>query len=167
MNKQEAVEYLKGKGVEVSIRTLQREASAGRLPVAYVRGHKGDEASFDAADLDRFAERRTSATYVSRDIPSQDNGAPVQALARQGQSSPLMQILALVEQARAQAKPQETLSDLAHKMVLSLPEAAQLSGVPVAHLREAVHSKKLKTVGIGRGLGKVKREDLDLFVKKL
>ncbi|HEV7378023.1 MAG TPA: helix-turn-helix domain-containing protein [Pyrinomonadaceae bacterium] len=171
MNKLEAVEYLKSKGVEISVRTLQRAVSANELPVAYVRGHKGDEASFSESDLDRFAERRSSATYVSRDVPGQNNGTggTPQALMRQGTgaSPALAQLLSLIEQARAQARPQETISDLAHKLVLSLPEAAALSGVPVAHLRSAVHSKKLKTVGVGRGLGKVKRADLDLFVKKL
>ncbi len=52
--------------------------------------------------------------------------------------------------------------------MLSLPEAARLSGVPVEALRAAVKAGKLKVVGsAGRGFGKVKREALEAFVKRM
>jgi hypothetical protein len=61
-----------------------------------------------------------------------------------------------------------TISDLAHKLLLSLPEASRLSGVPIDKLRAAVNSGELATVsGVGRGLGKVRRETLETYVKSL
>jgi excisionase family DNA binding protein len=45
-------------------------------------------------------------------------------------------------------------------------EAAQLSGLSRGHLREAIDAGKLKARIIGRGW-RVKRDDLDAYVKKL
>ena len=56
---------------------------------------------------------------------------------------------------------------LSEKLLLSLPEPSTLSGSPVADLRAAVHAGKLKTMGVGRGLGKVRRSDLEKYVSKL
>ncbi len=55
---------------------------------------------------------------------------------------------------------------LADKLTLSLTEAALLSGLSRNHLREAIGAGKLKAKIIGRGW-KVKRPDLDLYVRKL
>jgi excisionase family DNA binding protein len=55
---------------------------------------------------------------------------------------------------------------LAHKLTLSLVEAAQLSGLSRGHLRFAIAEKKLKARIIGRGW-RVKREDLEAYIKKL
>jgi excisionase family DNA binding protein len=56
---------------------------------------------------------------------------------------------------------------LGEKMLLSLPQAAEVSGVPVAYLRAAVKAKRLKTVAVGGGYGKVKRVDLETYVENL
>jgi len=59
-----------------------------------------------------------------------------------------------------------SITDLAHKLTLSLMEAAQLSGFSHNHLRQANEEKKLRAWIIGRGW-RVKREDLEAYVKKL
>jgi excisionase family DNA binding protein len=59
-----------------------------------------------------------------------------------------------------------SITDLAHKLTLSLVEASQLSGLSRNHLREAIEDRKLKARIIGRGW-RVKRDDLDAYVKKL
>jgi excisionase family DNA binding protein len=59
-----------------------------------------------------------------------------------------------------------TAIPVADKLTLSLIEASQLSGLSRGHLRVAITEKKLKARIIGRGF-RVKREDLDLYVKKL
>ncbi len=57
---------------------------------------------------------------------------------------------------------------LSEKLLLSIREASMLSGIPASKLRSAVKSDKLRTVrGIGRGLGKMRRSDLDAYVRKL
>jgi excisionase family DNA binding protein len=55
---------------------------------------------------------------------------------------------------------------VADKLTLSLIEASQLSGLSRNHLRQAIEEKKLKARIIGRGW-RVKRDDLDAYVKKL
>ena len=52
------------------------------------------------------------------------------------------------------------------KLTLSLTEASQLSGLSRNHLRQAIEEKKLKARIIGRGW-RVKRDDLDAYVRKL
>jgi len=59
-----------------------------------------------------------------------------------------------------------TITDLAHKLTLSLVETSQLSGLSRNHLREAIEQKKLRARIIGRGWW-VKREDLVAFVRML
>jgi excisionase family DNA binding protein len=55
---------------------------------------------------------------------------------------------------------------VADKLTLSLVEASQLSGLSRNHLRAAIEDKKLKARIIGRGW-KIKRDDVDLYVRKL
>jgi excisionase family DNA binding protein len=50
--------------------------------------------------------------------------------------------------------------------MLTLKEASQLAGLSRDNLRGAIESKKLKGRIIGRGF-KVKREDLEQYVRKL
>jgi excisionase family DNA binding protein len=52
------------------------------------------------------------------------------------------------------------------KLILSLTEAALLSGLSRGHLLTSIHDDKLKAKIIGRGW-RVKRDDLDAYVKKL
>ena len=61
------------------------------------------------------------------------------------------------------SKPALSVAD---KLTLSLMEAAQLSGLSRGHLREAIENKKLKARIIGRAW-RVKRDDLDAYVRKL
>ena len=57
-------------------------------------------------------------------------------------------------------------AEVAHKIMLTLPEAAVLTSLSRNHLREAISKGKLKARIIGRGW-RVKRSDLDAYVKKL
>jgi len=59
-----------------------------------------------------------------------------------------------------------TISDIAQKIMLTLPEAALLTSLSRNHLRQAIEEKKLRARIIGRGW-RVKRDDLDAYVKKL
>jgi excisionase family DNA binding protein len=59
-----------------------------------------------------------------------------------------------------------SIADLSHKLTLSLPEAARVSGLSVNHLRGAIHDGKLKAKIVGRGW-KVKPEELRAYVAKI
>jgi excisionase family DNA binding protein len=84
-------------------------------------------------------------------------------LGRAGNSPALVELIAALEQAHA-ARTQPV--PVFEKLTLSLAEASQLSGLSRNHLRQAIEEKKLKARIIGRGW-RVKREDLEVYVKKL
>jgi excisionase family DNA binding protein len=62
--------------------------------------------------------------------------------------------------------PAPTISDLAQKLMLTLADAAALTSLSKDHLSDAIHAGKLKARKLGRGW-KIKRDDLDLYVRKL
>jgi len=70
-------------------------------------------------------------------------------------------------QSRAPAfPPVPSISDIAQKIMLTLPETALLTSLSRNHLRQAIEEKKLRARIIGRGW-RVKRDDLDAYVRKL
>jgi len=168
MNKQEAAEYL-----GVSVRTLQRLTAQGEISAGEVRGKTGMVTDYAEEELDRFKQeeerKAQDATRYVRPhvIPvTPDSATPAQtalALGRAGNSPALIELIAALEQAHA-ARTQPV--PVADKLTLSLMEASQLSGLSRGHLRQAIEEKKLKARIIGRGW-RVKREDLDAYVKKL
>lgn len=175
MNIKEAAEYL-----GISVKTLERKIAGGEIAVAYTPGATGKQRVFDAAELDRFRDSQAAwlatTTYVARPRVApvaSDAASPEQALQTAFQSQDIAPIgerlisalegLRTLTSANGQAP---TISDLAHKLTLSLAEAAQLSGLSRGHIREAIGKGKLKARIIGRGW-RVKRDDLDGYVKKL
>jgi excisionase family DNA binding protein len=64
------------------------------------------------------------------------------------------------------AKPALSIADLAHKLMLTLAEAAALSNLSRNHLRQAIKTGSLKAQKIGRGW-RIKRADLDAYVSAL
>ncbi len=171
MNKEQAAEYL-----GITVRTLQRHMAANRISF---RGGRdtGKEATFTADDLDRFkADQDTLTATVSPVVsPLSESVSPAPQQALQAAFQPqdiaplgerLLSVLeGLQSQAPAKSAPL-SVSDIAHKLTLSLAEAAQLSGLSRGHLRQAIEEKKLKARIIGRGW-RVKRDDLDAYVRKL
>jgi excisionase family DNA binding protein len=67
---------------------------------------------------------------------------------------------------RTEKRTAHSISDIAHKIILTLAEASALTNLSRNHLRQAIEEKKLKARIIGRGW-RVKRDDLDAYVKKL
>ena len=59
-----------------------------------------------------------------------------------------------------------SVADIAHKLMLSLSEAAALSGLSRNHLREAIRDGELKSRKMGRGW-RIKRADLESYVEGL
>jgi excisionase family DNA binding protein len=75
----------------------------------------------------------------------------------------------LIAALRALRQPTQecmTVADMAHKLMLTLPEASALSNLSRSHLREALKRGKLKGKIIGRGW-RIKRADLDTYVRAL
>ncbi len=168
MNKQEAAEYL-----DVSVRTLQRLTAQGEIIAGEVRGKTGMVTDYVKEELDRFKHEeehkaQDATRYVRPFVApvTPDNATLNQTalvLGRAGNSPALVELIAALEQAHTSRTPPIPVAD---KLTLSLAEAAQLSGLSRGHLRQAIEEKKLKARIIGRGW-RVKREDLESYVKKL
>jgi excisionase family DNA binding protein len=78
----------------------------------------------------------------------------------------LSQAVAFLAELEKARRVEPTITDLAHKLTLSLVEAAQLAGLSRGHLRTAIEEKNLKARIIGRGW-RVKRADLEAYVGRL
>jgi excisionase family DNA binding protein len=152
MNKEEAAAF-----IGVSVRTLQRLTSKGGIPFHQEQGKKGKETHYDEADLIDYQQKNKPATIMRAGSPlAMTLGTTSDAT--QGAAHDMLAAF------RALAAPVK----LSEKFLLSLPEAAALSGVPVDKLRSAVNSGALKAIRtIGRGFGKVRRSDLENYVSKL
>jgi excisionase family DNA binding protein len=163
MNKEQAAAH-----IGVSVRTLQRLTGAGKIPVTYERGHKGDEARYSQSDLDAYLQSQKPAALQRPDAGGSPNGVTdgatqaMSLVATHGAASGTAASAALIE-AFAQMSAPVRVSE---KFTLSLVEAAQLSGLSRGHLRLAIEAKKLKARIIGRGW-RVKRDDLEAYIRKL
>jgi excisionase family DNA binding protein len=160
MDKESAAKFL-----NVSTRTLQRYTTQGKIAVAYKHGKTGAEADYDESELQRFKEQQESITYQPTQSPAADNGqslalAPIQregaALAGAAAAAAILERLL----------PPKTSVPVESKPLLKLDEASLLTGLSRQILRDAIEAKKLKAKIVGRAW-RIKRDDLDLYLKKL
>lgn len=172
MNKQEAREFL-----GVSERTLQNLMAGGKIGFATEQGKTGKVAKFDRGELERFKAERDKPVHrpaVQRMADDEGlqrganaGGAELQTLAtlpNAGQIEALGNLLArLSPQPVQHEKPMVNVAD---KLLLTLAESQQLTGLSRQVLRDAIDAKKLKAQQIGRAW-RIKRTDLDAYVGKL
>ena len=173
MNKTEVAEAL-----NCSTRQVEKYASGGRLgEIIYVRGKRGREAQYDAAEVERLKaelvdERETvigkpPALIQQRDAPalaSATNDERLLLMAARMAQEMMKHLPALLPPAPNGHTP--AAIPVADKLILTLADAAALTSLSKDHLSAAIHAGKLKAKKIGRGW-KIKRDDLDLYVKKL
>jgi hypothetical protein len=146
MNKKEVAEYLK-----VSTRIVEKYASEGRLgEVTYIRGKTGKQAEYDQEAVENLKR-----ILESPDTALTTNSPDARLFAAQ-----LVEALAIREQPRNEA------IRTSEKILLNLIDCRLLTGLSDANLRGAIKSEKLKARIIGHGW-KVKRQDLDEFIKNL
>jgi len=177
MNKVDAAAYL-----GVSVRALERYTQQNKINVTYAKGKTKPTPVYDEEELRRFkAELEGTLARrpaVEREIPPNPSTGGI-SLARFGEMSGMsdaerwlsmiakQSVAAAVEvSARTEKRPAPSISDIAHKIMLTLPEASVLTNLSRNHLRQAIEEKKLKARIIGKGW-RVKRDDLDSYVKKL
>ena len=186
-NKADAAAY-----IGVSVRTLMRLTGAKGGVAHLPKRRESAPTMYAKAELDRYLASVTGMPIVSGipvtpDTPGGDKAAvnagvsrmPGVTDARSHLDTPderLLMMAGMMAQEMFKRLPSmlppapnghtQTPIPVADKLTLSLVEASQLSGLSRGHLREAIEAKKLKARIIGRGW-KVKRDDLDLYVKKL
>lgn len=172
MNKEEAAKYL-----GCSTRAVERYAAAGRLRGHYERGKTGKVLVFDEADVEalkRELEAPQDKPVEARQEPpeSPTGQGATGTLARRVEAPQLARnadlagfVAALMEAAQSSDKARQSVPVEA-KLLLTLVEAQQLTGLSRSTLREAVEAKKLKAQQIGRAW-RIKRSDLDAYIGKL
>jgi excisionase family DNA binding protein len=162
MNKKEAAVFL-----GVSIRLVEKYAAEGRLgKIIYVRGKTGKQAEYN-----QDAVEKLKAALESPDTALTTNSPDARLFVAQ-----LVEAMASREQAHVEAirgllsgSSEELRSAsvrVSEKILLNLTDCRALTGLSQATLKEAIKSKKLKAKIVGRGW-KVKRQDLDEFIKNL
>jgi excisionase family DNA binding protein len=162
MNKKEVSEFL-----GVSTRLVEKYASEGRLgEVTYVRGKTGKQAEYNQEAVEKL-----KAALESPDTALTTTTPDARLFVAQ-----LVEAMASREQANIEAirgllsgsseEPRSASVRVSEKILLNLSDCRLLTGLSEANLRDAIKSKKLKAKIIGRGW-KVKRQDLDEFIKKL
>ncbi len=173
LTKAEAAEH-----IGVSVRTLLR--LTGKEIAHLPKRRESDATLYALAELDRYLadEQAKAAGVVSGVVTGDTLGAPDTretpanlALLPVSQAGAAGALVTGDTQARFLAAlealaPRTSLADLSHKLLLSLPEAAQLSGLSRDHLRDAIKAGKLKAKVIGRGW-KMGRAELEGYTAKL
>ncbi len=164
ITKEEAAEILGAKNV----RTVERYAAKGRLSVIYEKGTTRDVPMYDETQVRALAEQSKAPTTPMRPSiePPSANGSMAIATRNDNSDTRLSQAVAFLAEMEKARRVEPSITDLAHKLTLSLMEASQLSGLSRGHLRQAIEEKKLKARILGRGW-RVKRADLDAYVVKL
>ncbi len=159
MTKQETADFL-----GVSTRAVENYAAKGRLSVTYTKGKRGQVAVFDDSEVARLKEELAQPAYPQRPVVSIPEQPHTQALVPFGLSSAI--VPAGDSQQFVVLEAYRRFVPVADKLTLNLHEASALSGLSRNHLLEAIHAGKLKAKIIGRGW-RIKRDDLDAYVKKL
>jgi excisionase family DNA binding protein len=162
MNKKEASEFL-----GISTRLVEKYASENRLgEVTYVRGKTGKQAEYD----------RKAVENLKTALESPDTAIATKTPDARLFVAQLVEAMANREQANIEAirgllsgsgeYPRNASVRISEKILLNLSDCRSLTGLSEATLRDAIKSGELRAKIIGRGW-KVKRQDLDEFIKKL
>jgi excisionase family DNA binding protein len=158
MNREEAATEL-----GISVRSLQRATKRGVLQVKYKRGSSGKmEAVFDPEEVAKYKEDMEREIVLTPSATPTTNSDT--ALARIDAPEARNALITLLE--RANKLDHQPAVAIENKPLLKLDEASKLTGLSRQILRTAIDSKKLKGQILGRAW-RVKRADLDLFIKNL
>ncbi len=163
MNKQEAADFL-----GVSVRALERYTQQGKIGVRYEKGKTRPTPVYDEEELTRFKPEIEAKLYphrpsvASANVANTDNSET--ALARVARTPNAEGLITLIKALReTEQRPKVSIEG---KLVLKLDEAAALTGLSRAVLRDAIDAHKLKARIIGRAW-RIKRADLEAYVRKL
>ena len=182
MNKREAADFLK-----VSEKTIERYKSAGKLAARMIRvtgddGKTRQVLDFKEAELERLKSELSgekvfpivtdghAQTKTQTDTDGQTqldrlNFESIESLTV-GQTQTVRLISGIFERIEKAFQTQTEAADRAQKLMLTIPEAAALSGLPKSFIRQSIKEGKLKAVVISRTY-RIKRQDLDSFIKEL
>jgi len=140
----------------VTTRTIEKYTRDGKLSVTYTQLKHGKQANYNESEL--LALKEELESVVHRSIVT--TNTPESAISEVfGDSDNQLQLLRLFAAL-------VVTQSLSKKMVLSLDEAAEVSGLTRSHLRQVAKQGLLNAQKIGRGW-KVRTADLQAYVDKL
>ena len=156
MKRQEAAEYL-----GVSVRTIDKYIAQGRLTVRYQKATRGRVAVLNLEELDAIKSEQETPLVKPRvftnDVPSE---LPSRAEHPFQFPTPIH---------ISPSSPRERdllITEIAAKPLLTLREAATLSGLSKQFLKESIQKEKLQG-SIIRGAWRIHRQHLDDFLAEL
>lgn len=163
---------------------VKSETSANKLPRTGITApqNEGMETLFNDAELqrlkeelDEFLPQTWPASAESISTEAQSLASAEQALISSQLSNLGGRLIAAIEALRLShplaarllpAAQHVPVADFAHKIMLTLPEAAALCSLSRNHLRQAIKNGLLNAQIIGRGW-RIKRTDLDGYIREL
>jgi excisionase family DNA binding protein len=183
MNKKEAAEFL-----EVSEKTVERYKSAGKLSARLKRiigadGKSRKVLDFNQSDLERL-QREISGNVVFPEVTNRQPQTKTQTdtdgqtqldtanfaeteISIYGQTQTANLFSIIFKSIETISERHLQISNRFQKLVLTVDEAAAVSGLPKAYIDRAIKKEKtLKATKIG-GRYRIKRQDLDEFVNNL
>ncbi len=166
MNKKEAADVL-----GISTRSVELYCKQGKLSVSYVRAAKGREAVFDDNEVARLRDALQAPLAGRPAIAGPDHGGALVPAGIDREAAAALavaivqQIASQQETAGQQAKtrPAITASD---KLLLTLDECRELTGLSRDILRDAIRANTLYARQIGKAF-RVKRTDLETYIGNL
>jgi excisionase family DNA binding protein len=178
MNKKEAADYL-----GISIRTLQRYTAQGKIGARISRGKTGMVTDYDDEEVRRFKKElennqgyiRPTVVRETEHVSEQKATLPavddVQKSVMEDFFKMILElwqtrnnsVALLGNNANMYSSPAVPIAD---KIMLTIPEASLLTSLSPTYLINAIHEGSLKAKMIGDEC-RVKREDLDQYIKQL
>lgn len=164
MNKEQTAKRLK-----ISVRTLQRYMSAGRIAFTTKKLISGEETVFEKSEVDRFKREMKEGLTAAVKHPVMDESEPVRALQIREPETSLAQVSpqeflgALLDRFN-QSKPDAV--PISERLMLSREEASKLANLPLKMIRDAIKEGRLPHIKAGTRY-RIKREWLDEYIKNL
>jgi excisionase family DNA binding protein len=154
--------------LEVSEKTIQRRMHAGELEATTVAGKRAVKVRADqlpeGASIDQTSDTLDSTGLTMTDGRTVDSGAMLATVRDARGAGVLAAIVAETLKQQEQARPSVPIEA---KLMLTVDEAAALSGVGRTALDAAIRRGELKAHrGLGRGR-RLKRADLEKWAGKL
>jgi excisionase family DNA binding protein len=136
------------------------------LSVTYEKGTTRDVPMYDEEEVRELAERLRNPQTAARGVIISPEGQQTAMATRTDNAD---KFVAIIEHLVATSRDNSTATaqaTIGEKIMLTLADASALTNLSKGFLVEAVHEKKLKAKKLGRGW-KIKRTDLDAYIKKL
>lgn len=153
LDKKQAAEYL-----NITVKAVENLVQKKKLEPVIIKGRYGNEWRFTEEQLDTIKQEREQMTIIQ--MPRQTTALATTPVTAETVERVIDALKALKPKREAQ------LISPSEKLLLTVKEAALVSGISEATLRVAMKSGDLRWATIGRG-SKIHRDELTRFVSEL